>query len=107
MEKNPGDDAEEKYPRRKFSKGGVHDDRRLSIAGWRSSSNKQFALQWYGKGHLFILLSLSVLVESFAFRALCSAVANIYLVDGGHRAIKYTRIGGVGKEIYQEGKIRP
>jgi regulator of protease activity HflC (stomatin/prohibitin superfamily) len=24
-------------------------------------------------------------------------------VDGGHRAIKYTRIGGVGKEIYAEG----
>jgi hypothetical protein len=26
-------------------------------------------------------------------------------VDGGHRAIKYTRIGGVGKEIYNEGTI--
>lgn len=25
-------------------------------------------------------------------------------VDGGHRAIKYTRIGGVKKEIYNEGK---
>lgn len=24
-------------------------------------------------------------------------------VDGGHRAIKYTRLGGVGKEIYSEG----
>ena len=24
-------------------------------------------------------------------------------VEGGHRAIKYTRIGGVGKEIYSEG----
>lgn len=24
-------------------------------------------------------------------------------VDGGHRAIKYTRLGGVGKEIYAEG----
>ena len=24
-------------------------------------------------------------------------------VDGGHRAIKYTRIGGVKKEIYNEG----
>jgi len=24
-------------------------------------------------------------------------------VDGGHRAIKYTRIGGVGKEIFNEG----
>jgi len=25
------------------------------------------------------------------------------IVDGGHRAIKYTRIGGVGTEIYNEG----
>jgi len=25
------------------------------------------------------------------------------IVDGGHRAIKYTRMGGVGKEIYSEG----
>lgn len=25
------------------------------------------------------------------------------LVDGGHRAIKYSRIGGVKKEIYSEG----
>lgn len=25
------------------------------------------------------------------------------LVDGGHRAIKYKRISGVGKEIYNEG----
>jgi prohibitin 2 len=27
----------------------------------------------------------------------------IIAVDGGHRAIKYTRIGGVSKEIYAEG----
>ncbi|QIW98925.1 hypothetical protein AMS68_004443 [Peltaster fructicola] len=27
----------------------------------------------------------------------------LYNVDGGHRAIKYTRIGGVSKEIYSEG----
>ena len=26
-------------------------------------------------------------------------------VDGGHRAIKYTRIGGVQKEIFNEGKM--
>ena len=26
-------------------------------------------------------------------------------VDGGHRAIKYTRLGGVKKEIYNEGSI--
>ena len=24
-------------------------------------------------------------------------------MDGGHRAIKYTRVGGVKKEIYNEG----
>jgi len=27
----------------------------------------------------------------------------LFNVDGGHRAIKYTRSGGVGKEIYSEG----
>jgi len=27
----------------------------------------------------------------------------LFNVDGGHRAIKYTRVGGVGKEIYNEG----
>lgn len=27
----------------------------------------------------------------------------LFNVDGGHRAIKYTRIGGVSKEIYTEG----
>lgn len=27
----------------------------------------------------------------------------LFNVDGGHRAIKYTRIGGVSKEIYGEG----
>lgn len=30
----------------------------------------------------------------------------LFNVDGGHRAIKYTRIGGVSKEIYSEGTIR-
>lgn len=28
----------------------------------------------------------------------------LFNVDGGHRAIKYTRISGVGKEIYGEGE---
>lgn len=27
----------------------------------------------------------------------------LFNVDGGHRAIKYTRIGGVKQEIYTEG----
>lgn len=30
----------------------------------------------------------------------------LFNVDGGHRAIKYTRIGGVKQEIYTEGIIR-
>ncbi|KAG8904193.1 Prohibitin-2, subunit of the prohibitin complex (Phb1p-Phb2p) [Tulasnella sp. 403] len=29
--------------------------------------------------------------------------ASIYNVDGGHRAIKYTRLNGIGKEVYPEG----
>jgi len=28
---------------------------------------------------------------------------SIFNVDGGHRAIKYTRIGGVSPKIYNEG----
>ena len=31
----------------------------------------------------------------------------LFNVDGGHRAIKYTRVGGVGKEIYSEGMSCP
>jgi prohibitin 2 len=30
-------------------------------------------------------------------------VLTLLTVDGGHRAIKYTRIGGVKQEIYNEG----
>lgn len=29
---------------------------------------------------------------------------SLFNVDGGHRAIKYRRISGVGKDIYSEGK---
>jgi prohibitin 2 len=38
-----------------------------------------------------------------------AVVANnaLFNVDGGHRAIKYTRISGVGKEIYSEGMSSP
>lgn len=28
------------------------------------------------------------------------------IVDGGHRAIKYTRVGGVKSDIYAEGKYK-
>lgn len=31
----------------------------------------------------------------------------LFNVDGGHRAIKYTRVGGVQKEIYNEGITIP
>ncbi len=31
---------------------------------------------------------------------------SLFNVDGGHRAIKYKRISGVGKEIYSEGPSR-
>lgn len=31
---------------------------------------------------------------------------SLFNVDGGHRAIKYKRLSGVGKEIYSEGKSR-
>jgi prohibitin 2 len=31
---------------------------------------------------------------------------SLFNVDGGHRAIKYTRVSGVSKEIYSEGKQR-
>jgi len=32
---------------------------------------------------------------------------SLFNVDGGHRAIKYTRVGGVKKEIYAEGSPLP
>ena len=41
----------------------------------------------------FILLGAGVWVFNNA----------LFNVDGGHRAIKYTRVGGVSKEIYSEG----
>ncbi|KAL9036825.1 MAG: hypothetical protein Q9180_004073 [Flavoplaca navasiana] len=47
----------------------------------------------------FGLAAAVVMVGGGAY-ALNSALFN---VDGGHRAIKYTRIGGVQKEIYNEG----
>ena len=33
----------------------------------------------------------------------CSVCTDALAVDGGHRAIKYTRLGGVQKEIFAEG----
>lgn len=60
-----------------------------------------------GQGTSTHLIFLLFAFHSSKFRALCPEVTDIYPVDGGHRAIKYTRIGGVGKEIYQEGNFGP
>lgn len=49
-----------------------------------------------GLGGLILLGGLSVVASNALFN-----------VDGGHRAIKYTRIGGVSKEIYSEGIYKP
>ena len=45
-----------------------------------------------GGGILLLLGGVYVLSQS------------IFNVDGGHRAIKYTRLGGVKKEIFPEGQ---
>jgi prohibitin 2 len=45
-----------------------------------------------GLGGLLLLGGLAVTANNALFN-----------VDGGHRAIKYTRIGGVKQEIYNEG----
>ncbi|KAK9775737.1 putative Prohibitin [Seiridium cardinale] len=45
-------------------------------------------------------------IAALAFLGIGGAVLlqnSLFNVDGGHRAIKYTRIGGVSKEIYTEG----
>lgn len=34
-----------------------------------------------------------------------SSIVLMTIVDGGHRAIKYTRVGGVQKEIFNEGSL--
>ena len=46
------------------------------------------------------MLSSTVRYTHHAFHR---AKANTYLVDGGHRAIVYSRIGGVKPDIYGEG----
>lgn len=40
-------------------------------------------------------------------RTLLERDADYLTVDGGHRAIKYSRLGGVKKEIYAEGMKAP
>lgn len=48
-----------------------------------------------GLGGLLLLGGLAVTANNALFN-----------VDGGHRAIKYTRLGGVKQEIYAEGRFR-
>jgi len=50
------------------------------------------------KGAIGLGLGLVVLAGGVMF-----ANNALFNVDGGHRAIKYTRLGGVQKEIYSEG----
>lgn len=64
-----------------------------------------------GLAGILLLGGAVVVVNNSLFNGILSrqtwgrGIANRVLraVDGGHRAIKYTRIGGVGKEIYSEG----
>lgn len=73
---------------------------------WRKLQQTMSSAQQRGKGGLpggprnffggaagLLLLGTGVVVVNSA----------LFNVDGGHRAIKYTRIGGVQKEIYNEG----
>ncbi|TVY46696.1 Prohibitin [Lachnellula occidentalis] len=62
---------------------------RVRSAGGGGPSPKGFA------GGAVALLSLGGL--------LVVGQNSLFNVDGGHRAIKYTRVGGVSKEIYTEG----
>ncbi|MCJ1273420.1 Prohibitin-2, subunit of the prohibitin complex (Phb1p-Phb2p) [Puttea exsequens] len=48
---------------------------------------------FFGGASVILLIGGGILVANNA----------LFNVDGGHRAIKYTRIGGVQKEIYNEG----
>jgi prohibitin 2 len=49
-----------------------------------------------GVGGLVLLVGGGLVVNNALFN-----------VDGGHRAIKYTRIGGVKQEIFSEGMLKP
>ena len=64
-----------------------------------------------GAAGLLLLLGGAVVVNNALFNGLKNVFydpwfhTNALLVDGGHRAIKYTRIGGVQKEIFNEGRM--
>ncbi|MCJ1269109.1 Prohibitin-2, subunit of the prohibitin complex (Phb1p-Phb2p) [Lobaria immixta] len=71
----------------------------LVVGGGIALNNSLFNGMARDSAHFAVLFAF----QFVRFLPLCSSVTNICPVDGGHRAIKYTRIGGVGKEIYQEG----
>lgn len=64
-----------------------------------------------GAAGLVLLATGAVVVNEALFNGTISYMRVFLIpslritVDGGHRAIKYTRIGGVQKEIYNEGRI--
>jgi prohibitin 2 len=44
-----------------------------------------------------------IALAALAFGGVVLVQNSLFNVDGGHRAIKYKRISGVGKEIFSEG----
>ena len=65
-------------------------------------------------GGALLVFGGSIVLSNALFNGLSSCILHLFfwpwvycahlpLVDGGHRAIKYTRIGGVQKEIFNEG----
>lgn len=65
----------------------------------------------FGGGYLisYSLFNGMFLRESYGLILSCFVIDwwKPNLVDGGHRAIKYTRIGGVRPEVYNEGIQMP
>lgn len=56
------------------------------------------------------MLPYSMVRSSLRGINLCSGIIDERTVDGGHRAIKYTRLDGVKPDIYNEGThlaVRP
>lgn len=50
-------------------------------------------------------LGLGVVAAAIGAGGLMVLNNSLFNVDGGHRAIKYTRVSGVGKQIYSEGTV--
>lgn len=56
-----------------------------------------------GAGALVINSTSSILSVRNLIVSSCAKLDAIFNVDGGHRAIKYTRLGGVKTDIFNEG----